>query len=220
MLYRCPFSRAPRLPPADIWCYNRRMKAMFGRRLPYFIALLAFEFIVILIIVVWTFRGNEGFFRSIYDFIARSSVALSIFDFIWNYAEVISGVVVVAALLLLYFSFRQFQRGRAVNRIHSWARNSVVALAQYRQKTANDLPSGSYGGARVLIVKLAESSALALDDARILGGEISARARKTVAGLQAVEQKLDAEDPSLFDDLQDLQQEFADVMILAFEFVK
>jgi len=196
------------------------MKAMFGRRLPYFIALLTFEFIVILIIVVWTFRGSEGFFRSIYEFFAGNAVVLSVFDFIWNYAELISGVVVLAALLLLYISFRKFQRGRAVNRIHSWARNSVVALAQYRQKTANDMPAAGYGSARVLIGKLADSSKLALDDARIMGGEINARVRKTVERLRAVEQKLDAEDASLFDDLQDLQQDFADVMILAFEFVK
>jgi len=221
LLYCRPFSTARRwLLAADIWCYNRRMKAMFGRRLPYFIGLLAFEFVVILIIVVWTFRGNEGFFRSIYDFFAGSSVVFSVFDFIWNNAELISGVVVLAALALLYISFRQFQRGRAVNRVHSWARNSVVALAQYRQKTANDLPAAGYGGARVLIDKLADSSKLALEDARILGGEINTRARKTVAGLREVERKLNDEDASLFDDLQDLQQDFADVMILAFEFVK
>ncbi len=196
------------------------MKAMFGKRFPYFIALLTFEFIVILIIVVWTFRGSEGFFRSIYDFIARSSVALSVFNFIWDFAEAISGVVVLAALALLFISFKRFQRGRAVNRLHAWARNGVVALAQYRQQTTGDSSAARYFDVRVLVDKLVANSKLALEDARILGGEINTRARKTVAGLAAVQLKVEAEDPSLFDDLQDLQHEFADVMILAFELVK
>ena len=196
------------------------MKSMFGKRFPYFIALLAFELFVILIIIVWTFRGNEGFFRSIYDFIAGSRVALNIFDFIWDYAEAISGVIVMAALLLLFFSFKKFQRDRAVNRLHAWARNGVVVLAQYRQQAADDSPAYRFGEVKVLIDKLVESSKPVVDDARVLGGEINTRARKTVAGLLSVQQKLAAEDASLYDDLQDLQHDFADVMILAFESVK
>jgi len=196
------------------------MKAMFGKRFPYFIALLAFEFIIILIIIVWTFRGTEGFFRSIYDLIAQSSVALSIFEFIWDYAEAISGVVVLAALVLLFLSFKRFQRGRAVDRLHSWARNGVVALAQYRQQTIGDSSAARYWDVKVLVDKLVAGSKPALEDAGVLGGEINTKARKTIAGLAAVQLKVAAEDPSLFDDLQDLQHEFADVMILAFESVK
>jgi hypothetical protein len=196
------------------------MKAMLGKRFPYFIALLAVQLILILITVVWTFHGSVGFFGSIYDFIARSPGAFSVFDFIWEYAEVFSGVVVLAALALLFFSFKRFRRGSAVDRLHAWARSGVVALAQYRQQTAGDSSAARYFDVKVMIDKLVVNSKLALEDARVLGGEIYTRVRKTVAGLGAVQLKLAGEDPSLFEDLQDLQHEFADVMILAFELVK
>jgi hypothetical protein len=196
------------------------VKALFGKRLPYFIALLVLELLVIFIIVIWTFRGTDGVFRSVYDFLSGNRVVLNIFEFIWNYAEALSGIIVLVALLLLFISFMKYRRERAVNRLHSWARNSVVVLAQYHQQSAADPPAGWYIEVKAVLDKLTDGSRLALDDARVMGGEINARTRKTVEGLRAVREKLAAEDASLYDDLQDLQHDFADVMILAFEFVK
>jgi DNA polymerase III psi subunit len=73
---------------------------------------------------------------------------------------------------------------------------------------------------RVLIDKLITNSSFALADARILRGEINEKTRKTVEVLHVIREKLAHEDESLFDDLQTLQHDFADVMILAFEFIK
>lgn len=198
------------------------MKALFGKRLPYFLVLVVLEIIVILILVVWLFKDTSGFFTSIYNFIAKSSVFFNILDFIARWAEVISGVIILTALIITYISFRKYMRGRAINRLHSWARNGVVVLAQYRQESPGGRGSGSerFKEAASLIGKLMVGSSQAFSDARKLSGEISTRARKTVEELRAAKRKLANGDESLFDDLQALQHEFADVMILAFELIK
>jgi hypothetical protein len=198
------------------------MKAMFGKRLPYFIALLVIEVIVIVIIVIWTFKDTSGVFRSAYDFIGKNSVFFSIFNFIWDYAEAISGVVVLLALGIVFFSFKKWRRDRSINRLHSWARNGVVVLAQYRQEIAadGDSPADRYQEVGILIDKLLANADLALADANILHGEIDAKTKETVDWLRAVKIKCAKEDASLFDDLPDLQYNFAEVMILAFEFIK
>jgi tetratricopeptide (TPR) repeat protein len=192
------------------------MKSMFGKRLPYFLALVAIEVIVIIVLVIWIFQG------AVYDFISKSSVAFHILDFIANWAVAISGAIVLAALSLLFISFQKFRRRRAVNRLHNWARDGVVILAQYRQQNTGeaDSPAGRYEEAKTLLEKLVAKAGLALADARNLRGEIYEKTREIIDGLRVIEAKLAGEDPSLFDDLQALQHNFADVMILAFEFIK
>jgi hypothetical protein len=198
------------------------MRAMFGKRLPYFIALLVIEVIVIVIIIIWTFKDTSGAFRSAYDFIGKSSVFFNIFNFIWDFAEAISGVVVLLVLGIVFFSFKKWQRSRSINRLHSWARNGVVVLAQYLKKTTEDgdSPADRYKEVGIVINSLLTYSDLALADAGLLHGEINAKTKKTVEGLRVMEEKLAKEDASLFDDLPDLQHDFAEVMILAFEFIK
>jgi hypothetical protein len=198
------------------------MKAMFGKRFPYFLALVIIEVIVIVIVVIWAFKDTSGPFASIYDFISKSPVALNVLGFIADWAEAIAGAVALVALVILFISFKKFQRSRAINRLHNWARNGVVILAQYRKESADDSdsPVGRYEEVGVLLEKLMANSRLALADARNLRGEINIKTMKTVDGLRAVKEKLANEDESLFDDLQALQHDFADVMILAFEFIK
>jgi hypothetical protein len=191
------------------------MKSLFGKRLPYFLALVIIDVVVIIISVLWSFQG-------VYDFFSKIPAAFHFFNFIADWAGAISGVVVLAALALLFISFRKFQRRRAIHRLHNWARNAVVILAQYRQRSASvaDSPAERYEGAKVLLEKLMAKASLALADARNLSGEIYDRTRETIDGLRAMEAKLASGDESLFDDLQTLQHDFADVMILAFEFIK
>jgi hypothetical protein len=106
--------------------------------------------------------------------------------------------------------------------LHIWARNGVVILAQYRKKSADDAdsPAERYEEVSVLLDKLMANATLALADARRLRGEINAKAVQTVEELRVLKEKIANEDESLFDDLQDLQHDFADVMILAFELIK
>ena len=198
------------------------MKVIFGKRLPFFLALLIFQVIVIIIVLIWTFRDAGGLFKSAYDFIGKSPVALSILNFIAGFAEYISGSVVVIALVILLISLKRYQRGRAINRLHNWAQNGVVLLAQYRQENPGTLDSQAYryNEVRVRVDKLLVKYKLTLADARILGGEINEKTRRTVEVLQIIRKKLANEDETLFDDLKTLQHDFADVMILAFEFIK
>lgn len=198
------------------------MKSMFGKLLPYFLALVIIEVIVIIILVIWIFKDTSGFFASVYDFISKSPAAFNILDFIADWAEAISGVIILAALVLVFISFRKFQRGRAINRLHNWARNGVVILAQYRQESTGDAdsPTELYEEVKVLLDKLMAKSSPALADAGNLRGEINIKTRETVNELRAIKVKLANEDESLFDDLQALQHDFADVMILAFEFIE
>ncbi len=196
------------------------MKAIFGKWFPYFLALLILQIIVIIIVVIWTFN-DSGVFMSIYDFLGKSPAAFSVFDFIADHAEYISAFIVLLELGIIIISLRKFQRIRAVNRLHNWARNSVVILAQYRQALESDSPGGDkFEKVRILVVKLIANSNTTLADAGTLGGEIKDKTRKTVEALRAVREKLINEDDSLFDDLQTLQHDLADIMILAFEFIK
>jgi hypothetical protein len=192
------------------------MKAIFGKRLPYFLALVVLEIIVIAIVVIWTFKGGA------YDFIGKSPAAFRIFDFIADWSLAFSGAIVLAGLVIAYISFGKFRRERAVNRLHTWARNGVVLLAQYRKESAAETDATAEGFEEVglMLDKLMAHVKLALADARLLRGEINDKTVKTVEGLRAVREKLVSEDDSLFDDLRALQHDFADVMILAFELIK
>jgi hypothetical protein len=106
--------------------------------------------------------------------------------------------------------------------LHNWARNGVVILAQYRQESTGTGESRAdrYEEVRIMIDKLIANSSFSLGDARALRGEINDKTRRTVEALHAIRKKLKNEDESLFDDLQVLRHDFADVMILAFEFIK
>jgi hypothetical protein len=192
------------------------MKAIFGKRLPYILALVIFEIIVVVIVVIWTFRGAA------YDFLSKNSAAFKFFGFIADWSLAFSGAIVLVALVIAFISFDKFRRDRAVNRLHIWARNGVVVLAQYRKESAGqtDSPAERYEEVTSLLDKLMTNASLALADARLLRGEINEKTVKTVEELRAVKEKLVGEDGSLFDDLETLQHDFADVMILAFELIK
>ena len=198
------------------------MKAVFGKRLPYFLALIGIQIIVILIVVTWTFEDTNGFIGSIYDTFVDSPPIFNALNFIADYADIFSGLVVCVALYLLLASLRKYHHERAVNRLHNWARNGVVVLAQYRQgKTGGgEVLMDRYEELRLMLDKLLESSKVALGDARYLGGGINERTRQTVEELRIIRGKLADEDTSLFDNLQELQHGFADTMILAFELIK
>jgi hypothetical protein len=198
------------------------MKVVFGKRLPFFLALIVLQVIVIIIVVIWTFENSSGFIRSIYDVFVKNPTVFDVFNFIADYADIFSGLVVCVALYLLLISLRKYHRDRAVSRLHNWARNGVVVLAQYRQEKppASSSPLDRSEELRLVLDRLIESSKVALNDAKYLGGEVNDKARLTVEELRIIREKLADEDNSLFDNLQRLQHNFADTMIVAFELIK
>jgi hypothetical protein len=193
------------------------MRVIFGRWLPYFLGLLAVQFIVIIIVVIWTFGNSAGFMGSIYNSIANNNGLYHSLDFIVDWADVFSGLVVCTALCILLISLRRYHRERAVNRLHSWARNGVVALAHYRQKSTGIFDRYSRDEVMVLVDRMVNTSKKAIADAGYLRGEINLRTRQTVGILYNIQDKLNGGEDSLPNDLRTLQHDFAGVMILAFE---
>jgi hypothetical protein len=198
------------------------VRAVFGKRLPYFLALLGVQIFVIIIVVIWTFEDSSGFVHSIYNLFVKNSGVFGVFNFIADYADIFSGLVVCIALYLLFISLRKYQRARAINRLHNWARNGVVVLAQYREHKPNPgNPSlDRFEELRLVLDKLLESSKVALGDAGYIGGEVNEKTKVTVEDLRIIRGKLAEEDHSLFDNLQELQHNFADTMIIVFELIK
>jgi hypothetical protein len=198
------------------------MKEIFGRQVNAFLTLLAFQILVIFVVVVETFGKSEGPIGSLYKLISKNPGLLGIFDTITDYSSALSGMVVCAALVILLFNLRKYQRDRAVIRLHNWARNGVVALAQYRQENtgATESDPENFTGVKNILNKMNTGINVVNTDARIIGGELNGKIQKAVSVLGTIEEKLGNQDRSLFEDLLNLQHELADIMIRAFEFFK
>jgi hypothetical protein len=190
--------------------------------MPYFLALIVVQVFIIIIVAIWIFGDSGGFMHSIYNLFVKSPAVFGVFNFIADYADIFSGLVVCAALYLLLVSLRKYHRDRAVNRLHNWARNGVVVLAQYREHKPNPgNPSlDRFEELRLVLDKLLDSSKVALGDAGYIGGEANDKTKVTVEELRIIREKLADEDSSLVDNLQELQHSFADTMIIVFELIK
>jgi len=198
------------------------VRVVFGKRLPYFLALIVVQIFVIIVIVIWTFEESSGFIHSIFNLFVKSPAVFGVFNFIADFADIFSGLVVCVALYLLFVSLRKYHRDRAISRLHNWARNGVVVLAQYRQQKpgAGRAPLDRFEELRLVLDRLLDSSKVALGDARYIGGEVNDKTRLTVEELRILREKLANEDNSLLDNLQEIQHSFADMMIIAFELIK
>jgi hypothetical protein len=176
------------------------MKEIFNKQVNAFLALLIFQILIIFVVVVETFQDLGGPIHSFYKLISKSPGLLGIF----------------------HFNLRKYQRDRAIIRLHNWARNGVVVLAQYRQENADtaDSQEENFDGVKAILDKMNANLRLVIADARILGGELNEKIKKAIGVLQVMEVKLVNNDKSLFADLQDLQHDLADIMIRAFEFFR
>ena len=198
------------------------MKEIFNKQVNAFLALLIFQILIIFVVVVETFQDLGGPIHSFYKLISKSPGLLGIFQTITDFSAAISGFVVCIALVILLFNLRKYQRDRAIIRLHNWARNGVVVLAQYRQENADtaDSQEENFDGVKAILDKMNANLRLVIADARILGGELNEKIKKAIGVLQVMEVKLVNNDKSLFADLQDLQHDLADIMIRAFEFFR
>jgi hypothetical protein len=195
------------------------MREIFNKHTNAFLALLVFQILIIIVVLVVTFHdsGPFGFF---YRIVSKSPGLLGTFNTITDFSAAISGFVVCTALVILLLNVRRHQRDRAIIRLHNWARNGVVLLAQYRQENAEAVEhqSGGFDGVKDLVDKLNNNANTVMTDARILSGELKGRIGMTIGMLHDIEMKLVKNDKSLFEDLQGLQHDMADIMIRAFEF--
>jgi hypothetical protein len=196
------------------------MKAIFNKHVNAFLALLAFQILIIIIVVVVTFSDAGGPISALYRLVSDSPGFLGIFNTVTDWSAAISGFVVCTALVILLLNLRKHQRDHAIIRLHSWARNGVVVLAQYRQENAEaaEHQSDNFEGVKPILDKLNHNMNLAMTDARILGGELNDSVKGTIDVIHALDDKLRNRDRSLFEDLHGLQHDLAGIMIRAFEF--
>ena len=194
------------------------MRSFFGKYLIPFIVLVSFQAIIIVVVIVDIFRDSNDILSAIFDFFGGWSLCLTLFYFIADTSAFISSVVICLVMALLFIRVRRIARSHAFNRAHKWSQNAVVILAQYRENRSEaDYQSGRFDDLRIALLSISADSSHMLFDARILGGELGAKIKKAVSSLKTLEEKTHLEDRTVFNDLQHLQHDLADVMIYIFE---
>lgn len=146
------------------------------------------------------------------------------FDFIIDWAEALSlaAACLASIALILTFRERRLRRPRrpkqALNTLHSWAMDTVVAINTFRDRdfSKEDQALRRYNEVRVLIDNIEVNTRTALADARLLGGELEDNTKRAVNTLSKVAKKVKKHDDSAFEDLETLADAFANVMISAF----
>lgn len=195
------------------------MKSILGKYFYPFLAAIIIEVIIVFIAMVDSFRTTGDFAGSVHDFFTGIAVIGSIYSFIADWATVLSIVLLLAIIVLVFFDIRRIRRSHSLSRIHDWAQNSVLILADYRQRDdgLHDSPSIRQEGIKLLINALKVHSSASLANAKVIGGELEAKTIKAVETFNAIDEKVARNDDSAFNDLRTLQHDMADVMTSTFE---
>lgn len=195
------------------------MRWVFGKYLALFLAGIIIQVIVIITVLIKTFGYTNDLARWLFDIINNWTVSLYIFRFIADWAAVLSALAVCLVFLTLLADFRKYRRNRSLGRLHNWAKNAVLTLAEYRwgDSGLQDSPLGRYEEIRTLVDRLKANCRAVLADAQVLGGELDANTQEAVSILFTVDEKVEKQDASAFEDLRTLRHNLADIMISAFE---
>lgn len=180
-----------------------------------YLALLLLSVIVIVILLIALL---------VKFFTLPTGAAQWFFDFIIDWAEALSvaAACLAAIALILTLRERRLRRPRrpkqALNTLHSWAMDTVVAINTFRDRdfSKEDPALRRYNEVRVLIENIKVNTRTALADARLLGGELEDNTKRAVDTLSKVDKKVKKHDDSAFEDLETLADAFANVMISAF----
>ena len=180
-----------------------------------YLALLLLSVIVIVILLIALL---------VKFFTLPTGTAQWFFDFIIDWAEALSVAAACLASIALILTFRERRLRRlrrpkqALNTLHSWAMDTVVAINTFRDRdfSKEDQALRRYNEVRVLIDNIKVNTHTALADARLLGGELEDNTKRAVDTLSKVDKKVKKHDDSAFEDLETLADAFANVMISAF----
>lgn len=180
-----------------------------------YLALLLLSVIVIVILLIALL---------VKFFTLPTGTAQWFFDFIIDWAEALSVAAACLASIALILTFRERRLRRlrrpkqALNTLHSWAMDTVVAINTFRDRdfSKEDQALRRYNEVRVLIDNIKVNTRTALADARLLGGELEDNTKRAVDTLSKVDKKVKKHDDSAFEDLETLADAFANVMISAF----
>ena len=183
-----------------------------------YLALLLLSVIVIVILLIALLVNF---------FTLPTGTAQRFFDFIIDWAEALSVAAACLASIALILTLRERRLRRlrrlrrpkqALNTLHRWAMDTVVAINTFRDRdfSQEDQALRRYNEVRVLIDNIKVNTHTALADARLLGGELEDNTKRAVDTLSKVDKKVKKHDDSAFEDLETLADAFANVMISAF----
>ena len=195
------------------------MKSVFGRYLALFLIGIIIEAVLLIIVLVHTYKYSNGLAQSLFNFIGNWPVSLNVFNFLADWAAALSIFAFCLVIVPFLLNFRKYRRYRALNKLHDWAKNAVLVISDYRRRDValQDSLLERYEAIMVLINVLKVHHHAALSSARIIGGELGDKAREMVHTLINIEEKVARHDSSAFEDLKSLHHNLANVMISAFE---
>jgi len=190
------------------------MKSALGKYLYLCLAGIILEAIVLIAVIIQTYRPISGLLQTIYDGLAGSAAVLVVFNFLTDWAEIFSGVIVCIILVVLYIYYREYRRSRALFRLYSWAKNASRLLEGFNQGNSGlqDVPLQQYDRAKALVDTLTGHCRGILADARTLGNELDTTARKAIYTLFTIEDKVEQHDDTAFEDMQTLIDNLSDVV--------
>ncbi|OGO31595.1 MAG: hypothetical protein A2Z29_02910 [Chloroflexi bacterium RBG_16_56_11] len=193
------------------------MESIFGRYLAPFLVLIGVQVVVVIVTTLQALSTASQFASSLVETITDSPVTGTVFNFLVDATEVISGVVIGLALVMFFISLRKRDHGRALKRLHDWASGAVVALAQYRQQAVDrDGATGRFDELRRIVARLTAPARAVKVDAELVDIRLGSSMTKIFHLLDAVEKKIRREDRTVLRDLPELQHELANIMIAVF----
>jgi hypothetical protein len=110
------------------------VKSSLGKYLYPCIAGILIEAIVLFVVLVDNFRATSALAESIYTFFGNNAVLQNIYDFLVEWAVIICIIPIFVILVLLFVDIRRHRRIHTLRRIHDWAQNAVLILADYRKR--------------------------------------------------------------------------------------
>ena len=198
------------------------MKSLLGKYFYPCLIGIILEVLILFVVLVQNFRSVNDLADSIYAFFSRNTVIQSIFGFLSDWSILISIIPVFTILLLFLTDIRKDRRNRALGRIHDWAQNAILLLADYRQRDniLQQSPALRYEGTKVLMDALKKHSVATPEDARVVGGRLKTETRKAIYTFNTIDEKISNNDDSAYDDLRTLQHDLAYVMMSTFEILQ
>jgi hypothetical protein len=198
------------------------VKSSLGKYLYPCIAGILIEAIVLFVVLVDNFRATSALAESIYTFFGNNAVLQNIYDFFVEWAVIICIIPIFVILVLLFVDIRRHRRIHTLRRIHDWAQNAVLILADYRKRDdrLRDSPLIRHESVKVLINALKQHNRNVLPNVKIIGGELQVKTQKAVRSLHEIDEKVEKRDDTAYDDLRGLQHELADIMMATFDYLQ
>jgi len=195
------------------------MRLVFGRYLFLCIIGILLEVIILVAVLIHTFRSTNDLASSVFDFINNQTIILNIYTFLVDWAVTFSFIAVGLILVAFFINFKKYRHNHALKRIHDWAKNAILILSDFRQRDSNlqASPLARYEGIGILIGTLKVHERTMLSAAQAIGGEIDNKTKKSIHLISAIEEKVEEHNDSAYEDLRELQHDLADLMMSTFE---